>query len=80
MNFEENQPNAGQASVLADRARRDWSTIKSWLLNKKIPPCKYEYRPAYDLRKNFEIRSCQLFYNICIANFRLILVNFKTEK
>ena len=84
MNFEENQPNVGRSSIPADRARRFW-----WW-NKKIEPqktepekCNYELHEGYDLRKNFEIGSCQLFYNIlkiCISYFRLIVVNFKTEK
>ena len=58
MNFEENQSNFGQSSVPADRARRFWG---SWWNSEK---CEYEKHERYDLRKNFKIESCQLFYNI----------------
>ena len=86
MNFEENQPNVGRSSVPADRARRFWwwnSEPKKTEPKKTEPQktepqktepqkCNYELHEGYDLRQNFKIGSCQLFYNIfkiCITFF-----------
>ena len=69
MNFQENQPNVGQSSVPADRARRFWG---GWFKSEPKKPepkknepektepqkCNYELHDGYDLRKNFEIGPC----------------------